>query len=279
MTVAPADAPRFSVTGPFAAGLEGQDNLVTRAEAAFRTVFAIAQPHALTLDSLPVASGVGRRIGRCRRDPARRCRPPARRRSARPRFRAIAAALGADVPACLLGRARVRQRARRRAGADRRRRRPARVAGQARRGGPQPARSLPAWDGVDRGPIGEGATLGHARAGRNDLQPPAEAMAISEAVALLAAQPGVLLARMSGSGATCSALFAEEADRRRRRCRGSRHGGLVARDGRGVDRSPRRGRHRHDRARPPRRAQRHADRRVARPRRHRRTCQPRRAWW
>ena len=59
-----------------------------------------------------------------------------------------------------------------------------------------------------------GDVLAGLRAGRNDLQPPAEriAPAVSETIALLSAQPGVALARMSGSGATCFALFE---DRRR----------------------------------------------------------------
>lgn len=44
---------------------------------------------------------------------------------------------------------------------------------------------------------------------RNDLQPPAIATApiIAEVLAALAQQPGALIARMSGSGATCFALF------------------------------------------------------------------------
>ena len=66
-----------------------------------------------------------------------------------------------------------------------------------------------AWDGVDRGGIGPGDLLARAMAGRNDLEPPARALApvIGDVVALLQAQPGVMLARMSGSGATCFALF------------------------------------------------------------------------
>lgn len=51
---------------------------------------------------------------------------------------------------------------------------------------------------------------------RNDLQDPACAVApvIGEVLAALAALPGCLLARMSGSGATCFGLFAAEADAR-----------------------------------------------------------------
>ena len=47
---------------------------------------------------------------------------------------------------------------------------------------------------------------------RNDLEAPAIALApvIAQVKAALAAQPGCLLARMSGSGATCFGLFADE---------------------------------------------------------------------
>ncbi len=48
-----------------------------------------------------------------------------------------------------------------------------------------------------------------AAAGRNDLEPPARAIApeIDAVLALLEASPGVLFSRMSGSGATCFAIF------------------------------------------------------------------------
>ena len=59
------------------------------------------------------------------------------------------------------------------------------------------------WDGLDRGPLGDW------RDGRNDLEPAARALVpqIGEVLDWLAAQPGATLARMSGSGATCLALF------------------------------------------------------------------------
>ena len=49
---------------------------------------------------------------------------------------------------------------------------------------------------------------------RNDLQAPALEIApvIGDAIAALAAQSGALIARMSGSGATCFALFATQAE-------------------------------------------------------------------
>ena len=51
--------------------------------------------------------------------------------------------------------------------------------------------------------------LGALRQGRNDLQASAEAIApaITDALGALAASAGVRLARMSGSGATCFALY------------------------------------------------------------------------
>jgi 4-diphosphocytidyl-2-C-methyl-D-erythritol kinase len=64
------------------------------------------------------------------------------------------------------------------------------------------ARKLPKWPGV-KGAIDWIASQ------RNDLEPPAIATApvISDVLADLAALPGARLARMSGSGATCFALF------------------------------------------------------------------------
>jgi 4-diphosphocytidyl-2-C-methyl-D-erythritol kinase len=71
------------------------------------------------------------------------------------------------------------------------------------------------WDGVDRGPLDPGDPIAAARGGRNDLEPPAIAIlpVIGDILTLLAAQKGVLLARMSGSGATCFALFDRDASR------------------------------------------------------------------
>ena len=58
------------------------------------------------------------------------------------------------------------------------------------------------------------ALLGWLRETRNDLQPPAIAVApvISQALAALSDAPGCGLARMSGSGATCFGMFRTEAE-------------------------------------------------------------------
>ena len=70
------------------------------------------------------------------------------------------------------------------------------------------------WDGIDRGSLPEGSAREIALAGRNDLEPSAIALcpAIGAVLALLrVADP--LLTRMSGSGATCFALFETAAQR------------------------------------------------------------------
>ena len=215
IAVAEADVPSFTLVGPFAAGLSGEgDNLVTRAAAAFAHAFAIDRPHAITLDKrLPIASGIGGGSA----DAAATLRALARMHGVAlddPRLLAAAAPLGADLPACLSGRTSL--------GTDR---------GDVL----APVEGLPGtplllvnprvavstgavfrgWDGIDRGPIADGPLLARARAGRNDLVPAAIAIApvIAEVEAMLAAAPGVLLARMSGSGATCFALFEYEAGR------------------------------------------------------------------
>lgn len=203
-----AEADSFTLTGPFAGVLAGEgDNLVTRAAGRFRDVFG-GGAQAITLEKrLPVASGIGGGSA----DAAATLRALATLHGVAlddPRLFAIADGLGSDVPACLmgctaLGRGRGEQLAP--------------LAGLA--GMPvllvnpgvavSTAAVFRGWDGKDRGPIGEGDLLDVARAGRNDLEPPARAIApaIDAVLAALVVQPGVLLARMSGSGATCFALF------------------------------------------------------------------------
>ena len=63
-----------------------------------------------------------------------------------------------------------------------------------------------AWDGIDRGPLNDW------REGRNDLEEPAKAQIpqIEGVLGWLNLQPGVSIARMSGSGATCFAFFETE---------------------------------------------------------------------
>ncbi len=65
------------------------------------------------------------------------------------------------------------------------------------------------WDGVDRGPLDDW------RMGRNDLEQPAMALVpqVKAIEAWLGIQPGADFVRMSGSGATCFALFDSEESR------------------------------------------------------------------
>ena len=209
---------RLSLSGPFAAALAREDpgdNLVMRAAGRFAALSGQAAP-AIALDKrLPVAAGIGGGSA----DAAAVLRLLCRDHDIAPddpRVVALARDLGADVPACLTSV-------------------PLRGDGRGDDLTPVDATMLAglpimlvnprialgtgpvfaAWDGIDRGPLAEGDPLAAALAGRNDLEPPARTLcpAIGEIVSMLAAQPGVLLARMSGSGATCFALF-ETIDRR-----------------------------------------------------------------
>lgn len=213
ITLAPAAADSFAITGPFGATLaaDGGDNLVTRARDAFRAMFGVTDRCAITLDkNLPVASGIGGGSA----DAAATLRALARRHDVAPddaRLFDIAARLGADVPPCLLGRSAIG----RGRGDD------LRPVATALAGKPvllvnpgvavSTAQVFAAWDGRDRGPIAPDVD---PAAGRNDLAAPAMAAApvIADVLADLAAQPGAGLVRMSGSGATCFALFGSAAD-------------------------------------------------------------------
>ena len=67
------------------------------------------------------------------------------------------------------------------------------------------------WSGVDYGPLGDWRT------GRNDLEAPARRLVPQIALVLswLETQPGADFVRMSGSGATCFALFQDDQFRNR----------------------------------------------------------------
>lgn len=210
----PADRDGFAIIGPFAGGLSGEgDNLVTRARDAFRVAFGAGEPLSIVLDKhLPVASGIGGGSA----DAAATLRGMRRIAGVAPddsALIAIAADLGSDVPACLAGRTMIGR-------------------GRGEQLTPIEVPPLPvllvnpgvavstaavfaAWDRVDRGALPEGDALTIALAGRNDLEPPARALvpAIDAVLAMLTRAPGVRVARMSGSGATCFALFDRTDDR------------------------------------------------------------------
>lgn len=194
----------LAVSGPAAASAGPlNDNLVLRAAHAFAAATGSRQRFAFRLDKqIPVAAGLGGGSA----DAAAALRLLNRRAGApldQPALEALAAELGADVPACIASRTAW--------GHGR---------GEKLRPGPilsgqhlllvNPRVAVPTgpvfagWDGQDRGPLSA-----DWRAGRNDLQAPAIALApvIAEVLDWLAALPGATTARMSGSGATCFALF------------------------------------------------------------------------
>ena len=209
LTLSDAEEDSFAIGGPFAATLQAEsDNLVTRARDRFRVAFGDERACAILLDKrLPVASGIGGGSA----DAAATLRALATRAGIRhddPALLACADALGSDVPACLLSRTAIgRGRGEELAPMDGLSGTPALLVNPGV--GVSTAAVFGRWDGVDRGPIGSGDLLEVARSGRNDLEPPARSLApaIDAVLAALARQPGTRLVRMSGSGATCFALF------------------------------------------------------------------------
>ncbi|HEY6048954.1 MAG TPA: 4-(cytidine 5'-diphospho)-2-C-methyl-D-erythritol kinase [Sphingomicrobium sp.] len=201
-----ADRVTLKATGPFAAELpDTGDNLVVRAAHALATAAGLNSGAAITLHkSLPVASGIGGGSA----DAAAALRLLTALWSIDPRHaQDVAPQLGSDVPACLLSL-------------------PMRGEGA---GDVLTPVELPELSGQpvllvnprvqlstaevfarcedeDRGPLGDW------REGRNDLEPAAIALVpqIQTVLAWLASQPGAEFVRMSGSGATCFALFDSE---------------------------------------------------------------------
>jgi 4-diphosphocytidyl-2-C-methyl-D-erythritol kinase len=198
----------LELSGPFAADLAGADNLVMRAAEALRSASGTSAGAALRLEKkLPVASGLGGGSA----DAAATLRlltslwgiDPAHAQQ-------VAPALGSDVPACLLSLS-----ARGEGAGDRLTHVPTpELSGTpvllVNPGVPLSTGAVFAgWDGFDRGPLHDW------REGRNDLEAPAIALVpeVADVLAWLRAQGGVTFARMSGSGATCFALFGDEAAR------------------------------------------------------------------
>ena len=200
LTITPADADRLSITGEFAAGLDGEnldgDNLITRALALLPRD---ARWHVALDKRLPVAAGLGGGSA----DAGAVFRAVARHGGLVDDWRERAASLGADVPACVASTAQIG----RGTGTDL-----VPVANDLT-GTPvllvnprvpcPTGRVFRRWDGVDRGPMPEGPMRVIARDGRNDLEPGAIALipVIADVLARLN-DGGAWLARLSGSGAT-----------------------------------------------------------------------------
>ncbi len=223
LEIAPGEDLSLSLDGPFAGALGApESNLVLRAAAALRSRHGPTLGSRLRLTKrLPVASGIGGgssdaaaalrglnefwRLGVSLAD-----------------LSALGVALGADVPVCLAAR-------------------PSFMGGIGDAIEPAPALP-PVWlvlvnPGVPlatpavfqarggpfsapfrwRDPIGNALALAERlKAGRNDLEAPATALApaIGDVLAALRATPQCLLARMSGSGATCFGLYGDREEAR-----------------------------------------------------------------
>ncbi|MCY3754210.1 MAG: 4-(cytidine 5'-diphospho)-2-C-methyl-D-erythritol kinase [Alphaproteobacteria bacterium] len=206
----PAQRLSLEVAGPFAGALAGEaDNLVLRAARAL----APGQGARLVLEkNLPVAAGLGGGSA----DAAAALRLLSRLWGIEADLGALAAGLGADVPVCLAGGT-------------------TGVAGIGERltplpGWPAPplllanpgvALPTPGVFGARRGPFRESRpwpeTAADLAGCANDLTEAAISLApgIAGTLAALAALDGALFARMSGSGATCFAAFADKAARDR----------------------------------------------------------------
>jgi 4-diphosphocytidyl-2-C-methyl-D-erythritol kinase len=203
----PSDILTLSISGPFANGLSnGAENLVMRAAVALQVAFGIKTGAALSLEkNLPVASGIGGGSA----DAAAALRLLCRLWSINkndPQLINITQNLGADVPACFASETLY---------GDGKGDALTSVSLPKLSGTPlllvnpgvalSTARVFARWDGVDRG----GLDRDSAFDGRNDLTAAAIALVPQIGVLLdyLAGLPGVKLSRMSGSGATCFALF------------------------------------------------------------------------
>ena len=192
----------LSINGEFALQLTDlNDNIVLKALA------ALPRPEGLsvTLDKrLPVAAGLGGGSA----DAGAVFRLVERSHGLPEDWRARAAHLGADVPACAESRTCI-----------------GRGTGTELEPIEDDLSKLPvllinpctplstavvfqAWDGIDRGALPDGPPSVIAAQGRNDLEAPAIALCpvIAEVLTALR-QTETFLARMSGSGATCFALF------------------------------------------------------------------------
>lgn len=226
LDAAPAARLSLALDGPFATGLgAGEDNLVLVAARALRAAARrrgarVAGARLVLRKELPVAAGIGGGSA----DAAATLRLLARLWRLgldETALASIGTRIGADVPMCVHARA-------------------ARARGIGDLVEPLPA--LPALPlvlanpgiplataavfarlatavnpGLGRIPVRFGGiadVAGWLAAQRNDLEAPAGALvpAIGEVRAALAARPGCLLARMSGSGATLFGLFSDRAE-------------------------------------------------------------------
>lgn len=214
ITVAPAPTLMFRLEGPRQAGVPANDdNLMMRAARALAAAEGITAGATITLAKhLPTAAGIGGGSS----DAATTLRGLGALWSVDDaRLAALAPTLGADVPVCLFGRAALMSGIGERIEAA-----PALPLAWLVLVNPGVALETPPVFRAFKGPFStsipkldpgrDAASLARALdATRNDLQEPAITLApvVAETLAALRAQPDCLLARMSGSGATCFGLF------------------------------------------------------------------------
>ncbi|HEY7646166.1 MAG TPA: 4-(cytidine 5'-diphospho)-2-C-methyl-D-erythritol kinase, partial [Hyphomicrobiales bacterium] len=220
LAVRPDGPLSVAVEGPFAAALGDGDNLVERAAKAYAAAFGGEAGGAFHLvKDLPVAAGLGGGSA----DAAAALRLLMRRHGTPENLEAlvqVARELGADVPCCLYSRAALMT------GIGERLHRldalppiPALLINPL-----QPLATRDVFRELAAAPLAEAdgplttphfntvaELLDYARARHNDLEPPALRLlpVIADVLAALSAAPGALLCRLSGSGPTCFALFAE----------------------------------------------------------------------
>ena len=205
----------LTIDGPFGEGLDaGSSNLVMRAARALRSYLGTERGAALRLTKrLPVASGIGGGSA----DAAATLRLLMRlwdARIDRDELAALALDLGSDVPACLDSVTQMvtgRGEGLKRHSVDGLEGMPMLLVNPGV--GVSTAAVFAGWDGQDRGALDAGSLHALIERGRNDLEAPARAVApvIGDVLAAFGGMEGVRLARMSGSGATCFALFDDPA--------------------------------------------------------------------
>jgi 4-diphosphocytidyl-2-C-methyl-D-erythritol kinase len=211
LTADPADTLTLTTSGHFASELPAKDdNLVLRAARALQEAAGVAHGAAIRLDKqLPVAAGVGGGSA----DAAATLRLLTSLWHIDPAHAsAVAPAIGSDVPACLIS-----LTARGVGAGDEL----SMIDTAGVSGAPvllaNPRVSLSTaevyagWNGIDQG------RLEDWRQGQNGLEPAATALVpqIETVMAWLAAQSGANFVRLSGSGATCFALFDSDEQRDR----------------------------------------------------------------
>lgn len=224
LSLTPGEAGELQISGPFAAGLStGPDNLVLKAERILREEIAGLRSGRFHLvKRLPIASGIGGGSA----DAAAALRLLARLNGlplSHPALLAAAGRIGADVPVCLEARARVMRGIGEQLGPPLRLPRlfallvnPGVAVETAPvfralglQAGQGPAGGAESFGAEAPSPETSASLIAALAASGNDLEAPARTVApmIGDVLSALSAQPGCRLARMSGSGATCFALF------------------------------------------------------------------------